>query len=297
MEGVRFSSGEEWMYSFFLVLTCDSVARWVWDIASLRREGSSSEVGALERKHLFVWFLEHALVNLCLAFLTFPHVLTAFTSTLERVGSWSEEESGLLSVSYPPFVCVGKGDLIPIKVTLLLHAWHCLRFPISREDLFHHAIFLPLIGFPGCLYDWGECGNVQLFSLCGLPGFLIYLLLSMRKLGIARRINEPVFSFLVNAFLRMPLGLFAVFLLAWTHLPYYLGERDLPTPSPSSSVGSDHVQPAFLAILSQLVLSPFNSIGYTFQSYGRAVSSLRPKPSGQDEASGQDQPTSSSKAE
>ena len=59
-----------------------------------------------------------------------------------------------------------------------------LAFKLSGPEYFHHLLFIPTLGFPGQLFDWGAVGNLQAFFISGLPGGLDYFFLSigMQKL-------------------------------------------------------------------------------------------------------------------
>lgn len=193
---------------------------------------------SLSSTQISSWFLLHSIVNFFISYLTFENVLSSPGHALRGEG-----------------ICFGPSDKLPITLAVLLHAWHVLFFDLTGEDRLHHFLFIPLIGVPGALYDWGICGNVQLFFLCGLPGGLIYLLLHLRKEGELRWVNEPLFSALVNLFLRLPGGILAWYLLAFTSF-YHL----------------DRVQVPLFPLLLQLVLSPSNTLYYSFQSCLRFLS-------------------------
>ena len=187
-----------------------------------------------------VWFLQHALVNLMIARMT----LSSFVDSLLLMPYCTEEE--------------GAFGRVPISLSICLHAWHAIRFKMTTDDRIHHLLFLPLIGVPGLLYGWGKCGDVQLFFMCGVPGAILYLLLSARRCGWLTGVDEPLVSCAVNLLVRMPGGLFAWYLLARSILDAFLfRSADL------------RLDPPAWALLLQFTLSPINSIGYTVQSLRR----------------------------
>ena len=54
-----------------------------------------------------------------------------------------------------------------------------LAFKLSGAEMFHHLLFIPTLGFPGQLFNWGATGNFQAFFISGLPGGIDYFLLSI----------------------------------------------------------------------------------------------------------------------
>lgn len=188
-----------------------------------------------------VWFLQHALVNLVIARMTLP----SFADCLLLMPYCTEEE--------------GAFGRVPISLSICLHVWHAIRFRMTADDRVHHLLFLPMIGVPGLLYGWGKCGDVQLFFMCGVPGAILYLLLTARRCGWLTGVDEPLVSCAVNLLVRMPGGLFAWYLLA----------RSIFASLPTSSEPAIALDPPAWALLLQFTLSPINSIGYAVQSLRR----------------------------
>lgn len=177
------------------------------------------------------WFSVHALCNFVVAVYT--------TSAMLQL--WNIDENA----------CLPGQDVspVPIVITVLLHVWHGLAYPLTTDDKFHHLLFIPLIGMPGCVWDWGRCGDAQLWFLNGVPGGSIYTLLAMQKYGMATTVFEPAFTALVTTFVRLPGGIMAALQLI-------------------SALRAGKIDVPLLPIILQLTLGPFNASYY-------AVSSMR----------------------
>jgi len=134
-----------------------------------------------------------------------------------------------------------------LTYAVALHIYHCCIFKLSIEDMFHHGIFLPTIGIPGMIYDWGCFGNWLVFFMCGLPGGVDYLLLGLHKLECCLNYNQKRICANINVWFRMPAVLFGV------GVAYALFVRNTYTVPT-------------LALLMQLIFLTFNVVYYTKQS-------------------------------
>jgi hypothetical protein len=139
-------------------------------------------------------------------------------------------------------------------LSIWIHIYHALFYNLSKEDLFHHIIFATLLPVPGYIYDWGTISNCNLFFICGLPGGMIYALLTLQKCGYLLKLNEPYFSMVINVFLRCP-GILACSIV----LSYNLWNGNVNVPLPFTII--------------QILLCPFNAIYYTNQSIRRCYKS------------------------
>jgi len=182
------------------------------------------------------WFILHSICNAVVAAST-----SGTMSLLLKVDWWET-----------PLLGIESGNVFPLCVALWMHAYHAVAFPMSADDRFHHALFLPLIGVPGLLWEWGPIGEVQLFFLCGLPGLLIYSFLVLKRYFPSLSPYEPAFSAAVNCLLRAPGALIAPLLLL-------------------RATWREEISPPRLAVAAQLLLAPANGIGYAVQSLNRAL--------------------------
>jgi hypothetical protein len=56
-----------------------------------------------------------------------------------------------------------------------------LYFDLRGQELFHHLVFVPAIGFTGQYYEWGCSLGFMAFFISGLPGAVDYILLVFVK--------------------------------------------------------------------------------------------------------------------
>ena len=191
------------------------------------------------------WFLLHAVVNAIIAVATFP----AVTMSLELPGGHCS----------PAYGGILESSKFAIVIALWLHLWHCLFFKLNLSEFVHHLFFVTLLGIPGAVYEWGICGNAQLFFICGAPGALMYALLVAKSMGVADSINEPLISAILTIGIRAPGVLYAQRLL-WR-------SRDAARLSAAS--------PPPFWIYVQLSLGVFNALYYSYDALRRVCRSPR----------------------
>ena len=183
------------------------------------------------------WFAVHALVNAMITLATLPALPSA------RSPSTTADPT-----VYPPSSWAGWR--VPICACVWLHVHHVLLYRMTRADVWHHCVFVPCIAIPGCIFRWGAAGNLLLFSLCGLPGGLIYGLLWWQRCGYAPSVSEPTVSGICNGVVR-PIGaLVASYCLL-------------------SAYASGRVLAPDWAVAFQLMLGPINGLYYGQQALRR----------------------------
>jgi hypothetical protein len=125
------------------------------------------------------WFVLHAVANLIIAAVSVPD-------------AWS-------SMVDPRSACSGAYSQIPIYMITVLHAYHLIVFPnVSRDDWFHHIVFVGIICFCGFYFKSGPLQNLMAFFICGLPGGLDYLMLAAVKLNLFPRSKEKEWNARIN---------------------------------------------------------------------------------------------------
>jgi hypothetical protein len=119
------------------------------------------------------------------------------------------------------------GSMVPISMINAVHLYHVLMFKLSKDELFHHALFLPLVGGPGQWYHWGALRSTLSFGISGLPGGIDYAMLVAVKGGHVSRERQKRVSAAVNLWLRAPLIVLeaGVHYLAWRY-----GNTVVPLP-------------------------------------------------------------------
>lgn len=191
---------------------------------------------SLKRRRETVWFLVHACANALIAWRTLPCVVELVLRPAALYETSDAEIAGKF----------------PICLAIWLHLYHMMLFEMRADDVFHHGVFLPTIGIPGYVYDWGDVGNLQLFFICGVPGMVIYATIVHNRINPNRTLPEPFVSFVVNVFLRTP-GI----LVANALLFHALRNRFLSPPVWASCI--------------QMILAPTNAVYYGWQSLSRYV--------------------------
>jgi len=120
-------------------------------------------------------------------------------------------------------------------------------FKLSSADYFHHLLFIPTLGIPGQLFQWGPLANWQAFFISGLPGGITYCMLGLCKLGLVESLLEKRVTANLNSWVRAPGILLSVSLL-YQALLY-----------------GNHVVPLWAAYL-QLVLPMYNALYFNKQA-------------------------------
>jgi hypothetical protein len=65
-----------------------------------------------------------------------------------------------------------------ILAIIAVHTYHCVAFDLSKQDIFHHFMFVPTIGvYGGFCMAWGPFRNCVAFFISGLPGGIDYIVL------------------------------------------------------------------------------------------------------------------------
>ena len=76
------------------------------------------------------WYAVHALTNAVITWYTCTSVMSA-----ERFDT----------STYPSPA---------MTIVVSLHVYHAVMYPLSQDDLFHHLLFVGLLGVPGTLFPW-----------------------------------------------------------------------------------------------------------------------------------------------
>ena len=98
-----------------------------------------------------------------------------------------------------------------VDVASAVHLYHALFFKLKGHDLFHHALFVPMLSLVGNWYyptNQRLVKNTALF-ICGLPGMVTYFLLVLKKNGLVTDRCEKTVTMYLNLFMRCPGLLYA----------------------------------------------------------------------------------------
>lgn len=165
------------------------------------------------------WFVIHACANFVVVILSFRSVLATFADPLHSLDVTVHNDRTLW----------GTASRWPLTIINSVHVYHMIGgFRLSGGDYFHHALFIPTLGFPGQYYNWGALGNQLGFFISGLPGGIDYALLGLVKLGLMDRLREKRYSANLNTWCRCP-GIVGTTVLYSQAVLYGLYDTNIPT--------------------------------------------------------------------
>lgn len=164
------------------------------------------------------WFLLHALGNLVVAVMSLPDIIF-----------WFKDTSAAMSVAYCKTLPFPGCSDWPTCLIISMHVYHMISFKLSADDLFHHLLFVPLIGGVNFAYPWGVSGNILSFFISGLPGGIDYLMLAAVKTGHLDSYTEKRINCSINTWIRGPgITTFVIIVTgAWLHPPPETQPEDL----------------------------------------------------------------------
>jgi hypothetical protein len=143
------------------------------------------------------WFALHAAGNLIVSMFSFSDVVRSFLAPVDAL--------------------VGPcGSMVPLAAISAIHVYHVALFPLSKEDIFHHAQFVGPLVLLGVMFknDGGASLNMGSFFLCGVPGGLNYAALVLNKEGSIHKLTQKWFDAAINTWMRAP-GLTVFGFMQW----------------------------------------------------------------------------------
>ena len=146
------------------------------------------------------WFMLHAIINYIIAITTIDDVLACIANPL---------------VSSHPMTLDIAGN-----IACALHIYHCIFFKIRFEDWIHHILSC-FIFIPTCVKFSSKGLSVFYFFCTGLPGSIDYIVLSLVKIGGMVKKRQKCITSSLNAYIRMPGGVFCATLLFKDGLKIY----------------------------------------------------------------------------
>ena len=155
-------------HPFFLTLAC----MLVLDVAVCRHT-------------LARWFLLHAWGNIIVTVFALPDALRGADN--------------------PGTSCIGGASTyVPLWQIIVLHLYHLVFFACSTADWVHHCVFVSIIGGCGLYFEGGPLVNLVAFFMCGIPGALDYVMLSLVKHGHLAPLVEKAWNARINVWIRSP---------------------------------------------------------------------------------------------
>ena len=163
-----FAASDLATHPFFLTLAC----MLVLDVAVCRHTSAR-------------WFLLHAWGNIIVTVFALP--------------------DALLAADNPGTSCIGGASTyVPLWQIISLHLYHLVFFACSTADWVHHCVFVSIIGGCGLYFEGGPLTNLVALFMCGLPGALDYVMLSLVKHGHLAPLVEKAWNARINVWIRSP---------------------------------------------------------------------------------------------
>jgi len=84
--------------------------------------------------------------------------------------------------------------------------YHCLAFPLTKADIFHHVAFVSILCGLGIYFKQigGIANNFGCFFLSGLPGGLDYIMLVLKAEGKLEKMTEKKWNAVIQQWIRGP---------------------------------------------------------------------------------------------
>jgi len=222
--------------AFTILLLADNL--FCKKLYDLQKAGAKTGTGK-KRPQKSRWFALHTIANIVVC-------ITAVNPVFTTLADPAHSADG---IKYNNTSMFGSASNFPLVMIIAAHFYHMVMFDdLNKDDYFHHLMFIPTMGIPGLMYNWGPCQSFLCLFISGLPGGIEYFFLALSKLGF---VNDKTFlkkvAALQNAWCRWP-GI----ILASYHI--YMGW-----------VYGTLLAPWYFAIM-VMGLSSFNAIFYGFQA-------------------------------
>lgn len=140
------------------------------------------------------WYLIHTIGNGLITTLSLKDMISTTIDPLQATIKWDHSHS-LTNLSTYPVVIMSS-----------IHLYHIILYfkELTSIDWIHHLANSGLVGSICAFYINSPIVNHGLFFMCGLPGGIDYLMLSINDLGIIDRMTEKRINRYLNMYLRLP---------------------------------------------------------------------------------------------
>ena len=138
------------------------------------------------------WFQLHSLANMAVCYLTYNDLIAC----LNNPNNSSEKIDSFLY----------------LYIILVTHIYHCVAFKIRFEDWMHHITSV-LIPSPIFIMYPIKSNSVGCFFICGLPGAIDYIMLTLYKNEVIQKKTQKMMSTYLNTYIRVPGSIVSVYLL------------------------------------------------------------------------------------
>jgi len=153
------------------------------------------------------WFETHAFANALTVLFALPAMYAWILQPLHAVGYTPENAPPAIFGPgwYKPENMFHANNHWSISFVVAVHTYHCLAFPLSKQDIFHHLMFVPTLGvYAGFFVEWGHFRNCVAFFISGLPGGIDYAVLVGVKRGVISKLFQKRLASKINLWCRGP---------------------------------------------------------------------------------------------
>eukprot|EP00750_Incisomonas_marina_P016025 INCI18854.2.p1 GENE.INCI18854.2~~INCI18854.2.p1 ORF type:complete len:283 (+),score=33.09 INCI18854.2:152-1000(+) len=147
----------------------------------------------LSKSHVARWYFIHAGTNAIITVLAVPDLY--FTLAAPARG---------LSVRYCESLPFPACSDLPTCFIVGLHLYHVLFFKLTKDDVFHHLLFVPVVCFAHFAFPCGSAANILCFFISGFPGGIDYFLLGLVKNKLMHPLKEKRLNCSINTWIRAP---------------------------------------------------------------------------------------------
>lgn len=155
------------------------------------------------------WYLLHICINILCAITSFNGLCLTFNNIHTSLTPIKFAEP------YTKEWLLGPTSPLPSLIVASGHLYHILFFGTSKSDIYHHLFFafpMPIINMIG---DYGFARNVIQSVLCGFPGIIEYIIMSLYKFGFVVKKRMRLYITIMHCIIRLPLGLITSYSLLY----------------------------------------------------------------------------------
>jgi len=166
------------------------------------------------------WFFIHAFVNFLVVLTSLRSIFAVLNDPLHSMDP----------ATHPDRSIWGSASRWPLTLINSVHVYHMLGgFRLTSADYFHHAMFIPTLGFPGQVFNWGALGPWLGFFISGFPGGTDYFMLGLVKVGKLEKLKEKHINANLNTWCRSP-GIVIASVLFCQATRYGFYDTNIPFP-------------------------------------------------------------------
>ena len=181
--------------AFLTLLIFDNlVCKSLYDVVSPSKKSDSKSKRKPPQKSR--WFALH----------TFANLIVCISAIKPFIATILDPAHSADASRYPDVGLFGNASNFPLVMIIAVHFYHMAIFTdLNSADYFHHLMFIPTMGIPGLVWNWGPCQAFLCVFISGLPGGIEYFCLTLNKLGLVtdRAVLKKIGA-LQNAWIRWP---------------------------------------------------------------------------------------------